>query len=212
MRWAMMARILVMGTRSPVSGGGGACGAAGLAAVASCRALLAEVAEDVVFGDAAAGAGAGDLREVEVVFFGDAAHERRGAEGRPSCDRRARGWLRAAGLELRGRAVRGWLCAGAARRLSGCAADDGDDGVDFDRCAFGNLDLGEHAGYGRRNLRIDFVGGDFKERLVFLDVSPTFLSHLVMVPSKMDSPICGMTMSIPWEAAGWAMRLGAAAG
>ncbi len=27
--------------------------------------------------------------------------------------------------------------------------------------------------------------------------SPTFLSHLVMVPSTMDSPIWGMTMSVP---------------
>lgn len=30
-------------------------------------------------------------------------------------------------------------------------------------------------------------------------VSPTFFSHLVMVPSKMDSPICGMTTSVPPE-------------
>ncbi len=28
-------------------------------------------------------------------------------------------------------------------------------------------------------------------------VSPTFLSHLVMVPSVMDSPICGMRTSVP---------------
>ena len=27
-------------------------------------------------------------------------------------------------------------------------------------------------------------------------LSPTFLSHLVMVPSVMDSPICGITMSV----------------
>ena len=27
--------------------------------------------------------------------------------------------------------------------------------------------------------------------------SPAFLSHLVMVPSKMDSPICGITTSTP---------------
>jgi hypothetical protein len=37
----------------------------------------------------------------------------------------------------------------------------------------------------------------FQERLVLVDLSPTFLSHLVMVPSKMDSPICGMTTSVP---------------
>ena len=28
-------------------------------------------------------------------------------------------------------------------------------------------------------------------------VSPTFLSHLVSVPSVMDSPICGMRTSVP---------------
>ena len=32
-------------------------------------------------------------------------------------------------------------------------------------------------------------------------VSPTFLSHLVMVPSVMDSPICGMRTSVPGPAA-----------
>ena len=32
-------------------------------------------------------------------------------------------------------------------------------------------------------------------------VSPTFFSHLVMVPSKMDSPICGMMTSWPGPAA-----------
>src|SRR5271170_3017807 len=33
-------------------------------------------------------------------------------------------------------------------------------------------------------------------------VSPTFLSHLVIVPSKMDSPICGMMTSVVLPAAG----------
>ncbi len=32
-------------------------------------------------------------------------------------------------------------------------------------------------------------------------VSPTFLSHLVMVPSVMDSPICGIRTSVPAAAA-----------
>src|ERR1700691_6050018 len=36
-------------------------------------------------------------------------------------------------------------------------------------------------------------------------VSPTFLSHLVMVPSVMDSPIWGISTSVPAAAAaGWA--------
>src|SRR5208282_2410788 len=33
-------------------------------------------------------------------------------------------------------------------------------------------------------------------------LSPTFLSHLVMVPSKMDSPIWGMTTSVAGPAVG----------
>src|SRR6201991_1812027 len=44
-------------------------------------------------------------------------------------------------------------------------------------------------------------------------LSPTFLSHLVMVPSVMDSPICGIRTSVaePPVAAG-ALATGAAAG
>ncbi len=37
-------------------------------------------------------------------------------------------------------------------------------------------------------------------------VSPTFFSHLVMVPSVMDSPICGMRTSVPGPAAGRSRR------
>ncbi len=33
-------------------------------------------------------------------------------------------------------------------------------------------------------------------------VSPTCFSHLVIVPSKLDSPICGITTSVPGPAAG----------
>jgi hypothetical protein len=39
------------------------------------RGRLAEIAEDVIFGDAAAGAGAGDVGEIDLVFFGDAANK-----------------------------------------------------------------------------------------------------------------------------------------
>ena len=51
----------------------------------------------------------------------------------------------------------------------------GDDGVDLDGGAFGDLDFSEDSGHGRRNFGIDLVGGDFEERLVFLDVVADFL-------------------------------------
>ncbi len=54
-------------------------------------------------------------------------------------------------------------------RLASSAADHRNDGVDADGRAFRNLDLGEDAGDWRRNLRVDLVGGDLKERLVALD-------------------------------------------
>ena len=41
------------------------------------------------------------------------------------------------------------------------------------------------------SVEISKSGSSLGERL-----SPTFLSHLVMVPSKMDSPICGITTSV----------------
>ena len=72
----------------------------------------------------------------------------------------------------------------------------GDDGVDLDGGAFGEFDFGENAGDGGRDFGVDFVGGDFEEGLIFFDGSPAFLSHLVMVPSKIDSPIWGMMTSV----------------
>ena len=82
------------------------------------------------------------------------------------------------------------------RRLPGLA-NDRDDGVDLDGGAFGKADFGEHAGHGRGNLGVDLVGGDLEERLVFFDgVADGFLSHLVIVPSKIDSPIWGMMTSV----------------
>jgi len=50
------------------------------------------------------------------------------------------------------------------------AVDHGDNGLDGNGLAFGNFDFFEHAGGGRRNFRVHLVGGDFKERLVALDL------------------------------------------
>ena len=62
----------------------------------------------------------------------------------------------------------GWM-AGGLMRLRCCAADDGDDRIDFDGGAFRDFDLGEQAGYRRWDLCVDFVGGDFEERFVFFN-------------------------------------------
>ena len=43
-------------------------------------------------------------------------------------------------------------------------------------------------------------------------VSPTFLSHLVMVPSVMDSPICGIGTSVPGRPQGQRRRCGSSLG
>ncbi len=60
------------------------------------------------------------------------------------------------------------------RRCGSCGlcasfADDGDDGVDLDGGAFRKANLSEHASHGRGDLGVHLVGGDFEERLVFLD-------------------------------------------
>ena len=41
--------------------------------------------------------------------------------------------------------------------------------IDLHRLAFARLDLGQHPGHRRRNLRIHFVGRNLKQRLVFLN-------------------------------------------
>jgi hypothetical protein len=61
---------------------------------------------------------------------------------------------------------RGWSGSGG---TSG-AIDHGDDGLDRNGLTFGNLDFFEHASGRRRNFRVDFIGGDFKERLVAFDL------------------------------------------
>ena len=74
--------------------------AAGRLSACGCGAAF-EVAEDVLLGDAAGGAGAGDGGEIDVVFCGDLADERRGAlafagcggsGGRSGCAGLTMGW------------------------------------------------------------------------------------------------------------------------
>ena len=66
--------------------------------------------------------------------------------------------------------------AGAAPRDA--AADDGDDCVDLNGFAFVGADFGEHAVDVRGNLSVDLVGGNFEERLVFLDGVSDFFQPL----------------------------------
>ena len=56
------------------------------------------------------------------------------------------------------------------------------------------------------SVEISNSGSSFSTR------SPTFLSHLVMVPSKIDSPICGITISMPLPVARTAAGGASAAG
>jgi len=63
------------------------------------------------------------------------------------------------------------------------------------------LDLAQNGrSRARGDFGINFVGRDFKKRFVAAALlsARAFLSHLVMVPSKMDSPIWGMTI-IGWH-------------
>ena len=53
--------------------------------------------------------------------------------------------------------------------MSGGLTDDRNDAVDRHRLAFLGSDLCNHSGYGRGDLRVHFVGGNLKERLVTLD-------------------------------------------
>ena len=84
------------------------------------------------------------------------------------------------------------------RGCSGCRRliDHRDHGVDLHGRALGDLDLVQDAGGRRWNLGIDFVGGDLKQRLIALHLVAGLLQPLVMVPSKIDSPIWGMITSV----------------
>ena len=88
--------------------------------------------------------------------------------------------------------------AGAALGGSGLAigGDRADDRIHADGGTFRDFDFLQDAGGGRGNFRVDFVGGNFEERFVALNFVAGFFSHLVIVPSTMDSPIWGMMMSV----------------
>ena len=227
MRWAMMVRILTW-ERARRAAGRERLAAAGLAAAGPARPLragaeqalvrpwlhrLLHVGEDVFLGDAATGAGAGDLAQVEIVVFGDLADQRRGADmlGRMRELRRSK--CRLARLPALGQVPRGLGQRRRWRELPGGAADHGDDGVDLDGVpASGTLisvrtpAAGEGISASTLSVEISKSGSSRST------LSPTCLSHLVMVPSKMDSPICGMMTSVRRSGScGSGARLGLAA-
>ena len=105
---------------------------------------------------------------------------RRGRSGH-----RSRRWgrdCRLGGILLRGgRFGRFAFCRGRrGRRRSGRAicVDHSHDSLDGHRLAFGDLDFLEHAGGRRGDFRIHFVGGDFKEGLVAVNLVARLLQPL----------------------------------
>ena len=175
--------------------GVGAGAAAGAEPGAAPRPVRDEI-EDVVFGHAPGDAGARDPRDVDVVVLRDLANERRRALVDSFFDASARGratWrgrrCEAAG---RRRAATGRALVGSAAGPAGggpgagCAAagawsggrrssppactDHGHDAVDRHGLAFLDANLREHAGGGRRNLRVHLVGRDLEQRLVASDL------------------------------------------
>ena len=72
------------------------------------------------------------------------------------------------------------LCGWGGGRSGGGASgvNHADDGLNGHGLAFADFDLFQHAGGGRRNFRVHLVGGDFKERLVALDLVTGLLEPL----------------------------------
>ena len=151
--------------------------------------------EDVLLRDAAADPGAVDLGDVDVVLPRDAADERRRllppellpSSSLPTARRRLGAWRRGRNrwCGARGRLR---LCPaarprppaapalgaaparlGRRRRLTCRRRSIATTLLTGDRLPFLDLDLGEHAGDRRRDLRVDLVGRNLEQRLVAVD-------------------------------------------
>ena len=169
------------------------------------RALL-QVTDNIGLRDAAGGSGARDLGQVDVVVLRDLADQRRGADalafgGSGRC------------AERQVRAAAGAAAAGAAAG-AGAAAFPAAPPMTATTVLMVTVEpsgtlisertpaTGEGISASTLSVEISKMGSSR------WTVSPTFLSHLVMVPSVMDSPICGIRTSVP----GQLRRLPAAAG
>ena len=122
----------------------------------------------------------GELRTFEPAVSAGCAAEAGAAVRRSSRGRRCR---RLGGFRLsrRGRRLGRFALGRRGRRGGGGSAigvDHSHDGLDGHRLAFGDFDFLEHASGRRRNFRIHLVGGDFKERLVAVDLVAGLLQPL----------------------------------
>ncbi len=121
----------------------------------------------IFLGDAAAAAGAFDLRDIEIVFGGDAAHGRRRL-GIGGLRRRFRFGFRGFGFRFRLGLGFFWLFLPGGR--SGCLAlafaDLAQERADLDRLAVLDHDFAEHAGSGRRHFDRHLVGLELDQRLI----------------------------------------------
>ena len=147
--------------------------AAGAAAGAS-RAVVLDEIENVLLGDAAAGAGATHFCEIDIVLAGEFADQRGGADvgilfvvicgrARGCCGRRSGSSLVLPFLRvLEPRASteqRPWRSGG---RSAAAVANHADHSVDLNRVAFGNLDFLKDSAGGRGDFGVDLVGGNLE--------------------------------------------------
>jgi hypothetical protein len=144
--------------------------------------------EDVLLGDAPAGARATHLCEIHVVFAGELADERRGANvgtlfvitlrsADGGCGRRSffSSFL-FCGCGSSGSGSRG---LGGCRGGSAVAvADHSDHCVDLNRAAFGNLDFLKDSTGGRGDFSVNLVGGNLKQGFVALDLFTSLFQPL----------------------------------
>ena len=175
-----------------------------------------------MLGHAAADAGAVQLRDVDVVLLRDLADERRralrvrdvfgstrgrGCGARRRCRRRRRGAAaRCIGVDAAPSARRCRSDRCSRRRSRRCASrldgggspagDDGDDAVDgnglpfLDRISDSTPAAGDGISASTLSVEISKSGSSRST------LSPTFLIQRTMVPSAIDSPICGITTSV----------------
>ncbi len=155
------------------------------------------MAEDIFFSDAARGTGASNLREIDVVLLGDLANQRRRASAFTSrcrgCSRSRRGCR----CGSRAAAAAGAAFAGAAAALPAPPPMTATTVLIVTVLPSSTL----------ISVRVPATGEGISASTLSVDiskigssrwtVSPTFFSHLVMVPSVMDSPICGIRTSVP---------------
>ena len=155
--------------------------------------------QDVVLGDAATGSAACHLAQIHIVFGSQFAHQRRASEPLRRLRSRARlppGSLAAvtAGVSAEADA---FAAAGAAAVAAAAAPPI--TATTLLTCtvlpvsALISVSTPETgAGISASTLSVE-ISNSGSSRVT---CSPTFFSHLVIVPSKIDSPICGITTSV----------------